>query len=120
MTAPHHPRQMPLPMLTWYSSPAMVDTALVDAMPSYRAAVRKCWALRTRPHMTKRQLAEETGCYPSHITDHLSPDDSRRDLPARHIAAFEAACGNRLVSQWIARRSELTVLEELQTQRRVA
>lgn len=113
-------RQLPLPMLTYVNGPVMVDTALVDATPTYRAAVRACWAARNRPRMTKRQLAEETGCYPSHINDYLHESDKKRDMPARHIAAFEVACGNRFISQWIARRSELTVLEELQAQRRAA
>lgn len=120
MTASHNPRQMPLPMLTYYQAPAMVDTGLVDAAPTYREAVRRCWAMRTRTQMTKRQLAEEVGCYASHITDYLSEDPGKRDLPARHIAAFEACCGNRFISQWIARKSELTVLEEFVAQRKTA
>lgn len=120
MSAPHNPRQMPLPMLTYYEAPVMVDAVQVDAAKTYRDAVRACWDKRNRPNLTKRQLAEEVGCYPSHVTDYLSADASKRDLPARHIAEFEAACGNRFVSQWIARRSELTVLEEFVAQRKVA
>jgi hypothetical protein len=120
MTAAHHPRQLPLPMLTYYEAPVMVDTALIDAAPTYRDAVRRCWGMRTRKHMTMRQLAEETGSYPSHITDYLHIDHGKRELPARYIAAFEAACGNRFISQWIARRSELTVLEEFVAQRKTA
>ena len=120
MTAEHNPRQLPLPMLTYYQAPVMVEARLVESAPTYREAVRRCWAMRTRARMTKRQLAEETGCYASHITDYLSEDEGKRDLPARHIAAFEAACGNRFISQWIARKSELTVLEEFVAQRRSA
>jgi hypothetical protein len=120
MPAPHHPRQLPLNMLTYYTAPKMVATAEIDAVKTYRGAVLACWAARNRPHLTKRQLAEEVGCYASHITDYLSADPAKRDLPARHIAEFEASCGNRFISQWIARRSELTVLEEFQQQRRQA
>jgi len=120
MTAPHQPRQLALPMLTYYEAPSMVNVAQVDACKTYRDAVLACWAMRTRTNMTKRQLAEEVGCYASHVTDYLSADPAKRDLPARHIADFEAACGNRMISQWIARRSELTVLEEFQAQRRIA
>ncbi len=120
MTAPHHPRQLALPMLTYYEAPVMVDVAMVAAAATYRDAVRACWERRKRPNMTKRQLAEEVGCYASHITDYLSADDAKRDLPARHIAEFECACGNRFISQWIARRSELTVLEEFVAQRKSA
>lgn len=120
MTAPVNPRQLALPMLSVYSGPRMVDVAVLGTITTYREACRQCWALRTRPRMTARQLAEETGCYPSHISDYLSADDKKRDLPARHIADFEVACGNRLVSQWLARRSELTVLEELGLKRAAA
>jgi hypothetical protein len=120
MPAPHHPRQLSLNMLTYYQAPVMVSAAEVDAIKTYRGAVLACWAKRNRPHLTKRQLAEEVGCYASHITDYLSDDPAKRDLPARHIAEFEGACGNRFISQWIARRSELTVLEEFQHQRRQA
>lgn len=120
MPAPHHPRQLPLRMLTYYQGPTLVDAALIDAVTTYRGAVLACWERRLRRHMTKRQLAEEVGCYASHITDYLSADPKKRDLPARHIAEFEGACGNRFISQWIARRSELTVLEEFVTQRRSA
>lgn len=98
----------------------MIDQALINACASYRDSVRECWAMRTRPRMTKRQLAEEVGCYASHVTDYLSDDAAKRDLPARHIAEFERACGNRFVSQWIAKRSELTVLEEFVAVRRSA
>lgn len=112
MSTDHSPRQFALPMLTYYQGPRMIDQRLIDECPTYREAVRQCWSMRTRPRMTKRQLAEEVGCYASHVTDYLSDDGTKRDLPARHIAEFEVSCGNRFISQWIARRSELTVLEE--------
>jgi hypothetical protein len=111
---------MPLPMLTYYEAPRMIDQALIDACPTYREAVRNCWTMRNRPHMTKRQLAEEVGCYASHVTDYLSENPAKRDLPARHIADFERACGNRFIGQWVARRSELTVLEEFVAKRNAA
>lgn len=120
MPAPHYPRQLKLPMLTHYSGPTLVDSAAIDAVKTYRGAVLACWDMRTRRNMTKRQLAEETGCYAPHITDYLSTNDKKRDLPGRHIADFECACGNRFISQWVAHRSELTVLEEFQAQRRAA
>jgi hypothetical protein len=59
--------------------------------------------------MTQRQLAEETGAYASHITDYISADESKRELPAKRINAFELSCGNRAISQWIAHRAGLQV-----------
>lgn len=120
MAAEQNPRQLALPMLTYYEGPKMIEVKDIEGCPTYREAVRRCWARRTRQRMTQRQLAEEVGCYASHVTDYLANDSAKRDLPARHIADFELACGNRFISQWIARRSELTILEELVSPRRVA
>ena len=120
MTAPANPRQLPLPMLNWYDGPVVVDESSVEACGSYREAVRACWALRKRVYMTQRQLAEETGCYAPHISDYLSADPNKRDLPARNIAAFEICCGNRLISQWVAAQSELPVLQGVVIQRKAA
>lgn len=88
----------------------LLDDSVIAAASTYREAVRGCWHHRNRPRMTKRQLAEETGCYASRITDYLSEDEGKIDLPARHIAAVELACGNHFISQWIAMRSGLLVV----------
>lgn len=107
-------QQLQLPMLTWYEGPQLVASDVVRTATSYRDAVRACWNLRTRRNLTRRQLAEETGMLPSHISDYLHDDPERRDMPAKYIKATEAACGNRFISQWIAWNSELPVLEVAQ------
>ncbi len=61
--------------------------------------------------MTRAQLAEETGCYASHITDYLSENTDKRELPAKHTAAFEVSCGNRAITQWLTKQADLTILE---------
>lgn len=109
--------QLGLQFLTHYDGPGLVDSKAVSSCQTYRQAVRTCWIMRKRTHMTRRQLAEETGCYPSHITDYLSDDDKRRELPAKHIDGFEIACGNRLITQWLTDRAHLTILETLVQQR---
>jgi len=113
-------QQLQLPMLTIYTGPRLVDLEIVDACRSYRAAVRACWELRTRRGLTRRVLAEEAGLYASHVSDYLSEDDAKRDLPARHINGFELACGNRMVSQWLARQASLTIMEQYMQQPRRA
>lgn len=109
-------QQLQLQMLTVYDGPQLVDREVVMACKTYRDAVRACWELgkRKRPGYTMRQLAEDIGCYPAHVTDYLHRDDkpSRRDLPARCIVAFESQMGNRFVSQWIASRARLAVIDE--------
>ena len=109
--------QLTLPMLTVYTGPRIVSHTAVEACKTYRNAVQACWGLRTRTRMTKAQLAEETGCYASHVTDYLSDKETSRNLPAERIAAFEVACGNRLITQWLASQAQLTILETLLQQR---
>ena len=113
--------QLKLPMLTVYTGPRLVDAEIVDACNTYREAVRACWDLRTRRHLTQRQLAEEAEVYASHLSDYLSDLHEKRELPAKHINTFELACGNRMITQWLARRANLTILEQfIQRERRVA
>lgn len=109
--------QLQLPMLTVYEGPRLVPVDTVSHCKTYREAVRLCFQLRTRTRMTNRQLAEESGCYPSHLSDYLSEEDNKRELPAKHIAAFETSCGNRAISQWLAAQAHLTILEQFIQQR---
>ena len=109
--------QLTLPMLTVYEGPRLVPADVVAACKTYRDAVRMCWNLKPRTRMTRAQLAEETGCYASHVTDYLSEEPTRRSLPAEHIQAFEVACGNRLITQWMAAQAHFTILETLLQQK---
>lgn len=109
--------QLTLPMLTVYEGPRIVSQTAVAACKTYREAVQACWGLKTRSRMTKAQLAEECGCYPSHVTDYLSNKETTRNLPAERIPAFEVACGNRLITQWLASQAQLTILESFIQQR---
>ena len=103
--------QLALPMLTYYEGPTLVDPQVVAEITDYRHAVRMCWELRRRKGMTRRVLAEEAGLYPSHVSDYLSDDPMKRELPAKHIAALEMSCGNRVITQWLTAKANLTILE---------
>lgn len=111
-----------LPLIGVMEAPKAVPTAAVLACKTYREAVRACWMRRRVHYMTQRQLAIYAGLRPQLISDYLNPDDApeRRCLPADRIAPFEAVCGNSLVSQWVAARAKLTILEELQATRAAA
>lgn len=114
-------QQLTLPMLTVYEGPRLMAVELVDACVTYREAVRACWEFRTRRTLTRRVLAQEAELYPSHVSDYLSEVPKKRELPAKHVNAFEIACGNRFISQWLARRANLTILEQfIQPARRAA
>lgn len=98
-------------MLTYYAGPRLVPLDVVASATTYRDAVRLCWQMRLRTSLTRRALAEEAGLYASHVTDYLSAEYSKRELPAKHIAAMEVACGNRMITQWLAMQAKLTILE---------
>lgn len=96
--------------------PALVIERLVRRASSFRQAVRWCWRLR-RPQGLKRiDLGREYGFNRQHVSDYLNSDDkpSRRSLPAEQIGLFQEVCGNCFVTQWLAARDRLTVLEQMQ------
>lgn len=116
--------QIPLRLLCRLDAPSVVPPSLIAQIRSYREAVRFCWANRRRTKMTKAMLAEEAGLYAPHVTCYLAdPQQQRkhkRDLPGDDIERFQLVCGNTAISQWLALRAQLTVLEELQAERAAA
>lgn len=104
------------------NSPAFLPAEHIVACASFRAAVRLCWTYRRSRSMTLRTLAELIDVHAPHVTDYLHRDDSpkRRNLPADKVAAFESVCGNRAISQWMMRQSELHIAEEVMHQMRAA
>jgi hypothetical protein len=108
--------QREFPLLGRLDAPSAVPNQWIRHAKTYRQAVRLAWKLRRIDRMTYQQLASEAELYPQHVSDYLADDDkpTRRDLPADAVARFEGVVGNTLVSQWLASRSHLTVLEELQ------
>lgn len=112
----------PLPLLGGVVEPQrlVVPHEVVRKLETYRDACRLAWDLRRNRHLTMRTLAELANLYAPHVSEYFSARPDKRELPARHIAAVERVIGNTIISQWLAMRSELTVIEELQLQRRCA
>ena len=110
------------PLMGRLDGPSVAAAQLVGLCDTYRDAVRMCWELRRVKRMTRAQLSAEAGLLPQHVSDYLAPDDPprRRSLPGDRVAQFEAVCGNTLISQWHAARAKLTVIEEMQAQKRAA
>lgn len=111
-----------LPLLGRLEGPSVAPAQIVRTCKTYRDAVRMAWAHRRVHKMTLRQLAAEAELPPQHISDYLHADDkpTRRNLSPEGIARFEATVGNTIVTQWLASRAPLTILEELQASRAVA
>lgn len=113
-------QQQELKLLGRLDGPSVVPTQYVKQCRTYRDAVLMCWALRRIKRMSSLGMAEAVGM-PTHLrSDYLSADDSKREMPAKHIPAFEAVCGNTCVSQWLALQAKLTVIEEVQADRMAA
>lgn len=111
--------QLALPLVGGVIQPQrlVVPPRVVMRVRSYRAACRLAWKLRAVRNLTRRTLAEACGLYPPHVSDYFSVHETRRELPARHIAAVERVLGNTVISQWGAQQSKLTILEEMQAAR---
>jgi len=99
-----------------------LPSADVGACASFRDAVVLAWRSRRVKAMTRQRLAELAELLPQHLSDYLSKDElnpkgqRRRSLPAEKIAAFEAAVGNRAITQYLVRQVSLNLMEEWQAQ----
>jgi hypothetical protein len=98
----------------------VVPSQVVMSVKTWRQACRLAWKLRRVRNLTRRTLAELAGLYTSHVSDYFSVHENKRELPTRHIAMVERVLGNTVMSQWVAQQSKLTVLEEMQAERRRA
>jgi len=116
------PMQRELPLLGRIDNASIVPPSLVATANSYREAVRLCWALRRAKGMKVVDLGREYGFNRQHAGDYINADDKpgRRDLPPERISDFEDVCGNCAITQWLAARQKLTVLEEIQAERNAA
>ena len=103
-------------------APSVVPPAALRLVRSYRDAVRLCWALRRAKGLKVSDRGREHGFTRQHVSDYLNQDDkpSRRSLPPARIGDFEDLCGNCAITQWLASRARLTVLEEIQAERLAA
>jgi hypothetical protein len=115
-----HTRELPLFGGVVQAQRLVVPPEVIMGVASYRHAVRLAWKLRVVKNLTRRSLADQAGLYAPHVSDYFSVLPNKRELPAKHIAAVELVLGNTVISQYLARRSDLTVLEELQAMRRAA
>lgn len=108
--------QRNLGLLCILEGPKHVETSIVKSCTTYREVCRMAWQLRVIKNLTLKLLAERAGLTYQHVTDYFNADDkpTRRDLPAKHVATVEYVLGNTLISQWLAMKAGLTVVEEMQ------
>lgn len=109
-----HPMQREFPLMQRLDGPAAVPREIMRTVRTYREACRVCRRLSPRRALKFTALADEAGLVSQHVTDYFHDDDAprRRSLPPEKVAAVERAFGNTAISQWLAARSTLTVLEQ--------
>lgn len=114
--------QLEFPLMGRIDAPSVAPEQWVRAAKTYRDVVRLAWTLRRAKGGKAADMARMCGFHAQHISDWLAKDDAptRRSLPAGHIPEFEDFVGNTLVSQWLASRAKLTVLEEITATKAVA
>lgn len=98
----------------------VIPSQAIKAIEDYRHACRLAWKLRRVKNMTRRTLAEIAGLYAPHVSCYFAVKDGARSLPAEYIARVERVLGNTVISQYLAAQSDLTVVEEVQANRRAA
>ncbi len=110
------------PLLGRLEGASIVPPATLRLARTYRQAVRLCWMLRRATSLKPTDLARDFGFTRQHVSDYLNDDDHprRRNLPPERIADFENVCGNAAITQWLASRQLLTVVEEIQAERMAA
>lgn len=109
------PSQLQLPMLMRLDGPSVLPPQRLLSVGSYREAVAICWSLRRdRADGAQSACARFVGAQVSHMSAFLSDDHEKRDMPAKYVHAFEVWCGNTAITQYLARGSKLTVVEEFQ------
>lgn len=114
--------QREMPLLQRLEGAAIVPPSLLRLCRTYREAVRLCWTLRRAKGLLPADVARICGFVRQHVSDYLNADDKpgRRDLPPQGIKDFEDLMGNTAVTQWLASRQSLTVIEEMQAERLAA
>lgn len=102
-----------------------VPAEIVNQFSTYREAVIWCWANRPQSGLVDPKdqslFSFHSGMHPPHMSRCVNTlTKAPMDLPPDFINEFEAYTGWRGITQYIARQSRVTLMEEMIEQRRVA
>lgn len=115
--------QREMPFLQELKQAEFIDESTVSSFLSYRDAVIHCWTNRRKGKGMVEKLdqalcASVIGAYPSHFSRCVNEKSlSPMDLSPNLLPAFEAYTGNRAVTQYLAKITATTCLEEIQARR---
>jgi hypothetical protein len=93
----------------YYEGPRMIDLAIDRRLSNFvsRDSVRECWDDAHAPSDDDAPVRWQrmSACYASHVTDYLSEDAAKRDLPARHISRNSRSGLRQSLRQSMAREA---------------
>jgi hypothetical protein len=105
--------------------PQFADKSVVEGFKSYRDAV--IWVWKNRKSKTDKEAydqaicAREIGLHAPHMSRCVNCDTlAPMNLSPDHVKAFQEYCGWYAVSQYIARTTQFTLMEEVIEERRNA
>lgn len=110
--------QREMPFLEALRNAEWVGDSEVTGWDSYRSAVLWCWEHRKRNSRDaagdQSMFARASGAHAPHVSRWLNPHTrAPMDLPADLIPEFEAFCGWRGVTQYLAHKAQITPMEEV-------
>jgi hypothetical protein len=117
--------QREMPFLAGLGKPRFVAPEIVAAWGSYREAVVWCWESRINTGAGEKtdqaMCANQLGMHTPHMSRCVNPDAAApMNLSPECLPGFEAFCGWHGVSQYLARRKQMTFMEQILDERRVA
>lgn len=99
--------------------PALLPESEISLCRTFRDALGLC-IQRARVRRTQNDLAGFAGIHPTQFSKILHGAKGQTwSLDPERIEALEQACGNRAMTQWLAARAGLRVVQETPEQRRI-
>lgn len=100
-----------------HSAGRFFPDTVIASCGTFRDACALAWENRANPSLTFQMLAVMAGLQNQHVGEYFQREpfnakgNPRRPLPAEKLHAVEAVLGNRILSQYLMHRGELTIFE---------
>jgi len=117
--------QREMPFHTTLTPPKFATKRVIDSFGSYREAVIWCWENRMNSGAGEKadqaMCANQIGLHTPHMSRCVNKaSQAPMNLNPDHLTGFEAFCGWRAASQFIASQAQFTLLEQLIEERKTA
>jgi len=117
--------QREMPLIGAMPSVKFAPQEVVRGFASYREAVIWCW--QNRPCHGLREADDQSLCarvlgmHPPHLSRCVNPESKApMSLPPDYLTDFESYTGWKAASQYVAAKADMTILEQVIADRKVA